>query len=116
MWKGKLDMTEYLNMDEKNLPSKESQPDICCKECSKGFKGNLRNDFKKCPIIKFARKYPAQSNSFFHTDYKEAYSNGGLSKFRVHVGQQSVLPTPGERSESINFTPLGNFEGGMLMA
>jgi hypothetical protein len=111
MWEGKPDLIEYLETDPKNMYNHVNRPDVCC-NCDGGtLKNHLREDFRTSPITKFARQYPAGSNSFFHTDYTEAYTKVSPNKYRVHIGQQSVLPTPGERSGAITFAP-GSSRGG----
>ena len=95
----------------------EGKPDLKgldCK-CKKGLQQHIRPDFKDNPIAKFATQYPAGSEGFFHTDYQEAFSYLGSGKFRAHLGQQSILPAPAERSTTLNITPKGN-AGGVIAA
>lgn len=79
--------------------------------CVAGSQQHIRPDFKENPITKFAKQYPAGSEGFFHTDYKEAISSLGSGKFRAHLGQQSILPAPAERSATLSVTPNGNPAG-----
>ena len=96
MWEGKPDLQTLKGM-------------TCA--CDVHFQQHIRPDFNDNPIAKFAKQYPAGSEGFFHTDYQEAMSDLGSGNFRAHLGQQSVLPAPAERSATLNITPMGNASG-----
>lgn len=58
-----------------------------------------RVDYCANPITKFAREYPAGSESFFYTDFQKSFAPGiantanlGKENMRVHLGMRSVLP------------------------
>jgi hypothetical protein len=109
MWEGKPDLTTYLST---LLPDKTTRFDINC-NCPGSLKNHLRTDFRDSPITKFAKRYAAGSYSFFHTDYADAYSYQGGS-WQAHLGQQSILPTPGERTTPITISPPSNASGTIL--
>ena len=50
-----------------------------------------RNQAAEC-ITKFARRYPAGSEAFFHTDYGKAVAYLGPRNYRAHLGEQSIWP------------------------
>ena len=90
MWEGTPDM-------EQNLPG------LKC-GCEAGVSKHIRSDFKYNPINSHAKRYPAGSEAFFHTDYNEpvvylgkSLEKAATSRFRAHIGRQSVLPPPAER-------------------
>ena len=50
-----------------------------------------KNQAAKC-ITRFARRYPAGSEAFFHTDYRKAVAYLGPRDYRAHLGEQSIWP------------------------
>ena len=50
-----------------------------------------KNQAAKC-ITKYARRYPAGSEAFFHTDYGKAVAYLGPRDYRAHLGEQSIWP------------------------
>ena len=115
MWEGEPDYLEKLiTLDDQNSRK------VGCKCWDIGFKNpigiqqHMRSDFKDNGIARTARHYPAGSEAFFHTDYTEAMAflgpdkdNPGKELFRAHLGQQSILPAPKERSAPLHMLPKG---------
>ena len=95
MWEGKPDL--------------EGLEGLQC-DCNGGISTHIRADLGTNPITKYAERYPAGSEGFFHSDYKEPVSYVGPKQFRAHIGQQSILPAPAER-----FTTLSNVSNGNVV-
>ena len=93
----------------------EGEPDLeplglqCA--CKNSIQNHLRSDFKDNPIAKFATQYPAGTESFFYSDYKDASYRLGTGQYLAHIGQQSVLPTPAERHTPVSITPKSDSVG-----
>lgn len=66
---------------------------------------HLNPAFTSNPIKNHATLYPAGSDSFFYTDYKEVFVDTGDGKYRCHLNQQSVNPEPGARRDTLTLTP-----------
>lgn len=83
--------------------------------CFEGFeKRHFRDDLKDSAIAKFATQYPAGSESFFHTDYSEAFYSSGGNPYDVHLGRQSVLPLPDQRSAALDVKDATKYASGTM--
>ena len=96
MWEGKPDLDGIMGLH--------------C-DCYFDYHRHNKPGLKDTPLVKYATHYPAGSEGFFHTDYKEPITYLGSGKFYAHLGQQSILPPPGERSALLEITPKGSASG-----
>lgn len=63
--------------------------DVGC-DCRKG-KPHHTKDYRKHPILRHAREYPAGSSSYFHSDFAKAFIKDSVG-FRSRLGSQAILP------------------------
>lgn len=63
--------------------------DVGC-DCRKG-KPHHTKDYRKHPILRHAREYPAGSSSYFHSDFTTAFFKESVG-FRSRLGSQAILP------------------------
>ena len=101
MWEGTPDLEHMEGLECSCL----AESNVKCLEA------HMRGDFKNNPINNHVERYPTGSEGFFHTDYKEFVYYQGPKRFRAHIGQQSILPAPAERSAELTNTASGNKVG-----
>jgi len=63
--------------------------DLGC-DCRKG-KPHHTNAYRKHPILRHAREYPAGSSSYFHSDFTKAFRQD-INGLRSRLASQSILP------------------------
>ena len=116
MWEGKLEV-KNSKLDPKPFAldlKAWKDLDVEC-ACYTGTQQHIRRDLELNPVGKYAKRYPAGSGSFFYTDYREAFLHQGGGNFQAHLGAQSILPAPGDRTAPLNSLPEQH-EVGKLVA